>query len=461
MSALATLESLSLSSGEEQLEEVVKGETLVWRDVLPTLDAAAGEMALGDLLHGTCFSLHEAMSALQMFDPQMDAGMATATQPPPSLPPPDLPLRAFVALADEMLCGEVAWYAGLPLVQTVFRLDWLHATREPCDARLRALMLSAVRSAAAVRALVLRADVSDEEDFAPSSFGIDLREDAEKLLAEEEERLAALLGPRGEGGGGEAAGGGNGDSGGDGGGGGGGGGNGGGGASARLLGSAPQRKVDALLAQLQPAFSIGAVTDLDGLFRWYALLAGGTDERCSLGLRPPLGPCVWEAFVTLSGLPRDTSRELSKLEPCAERLGQLAQAAPLQELADDLDGQLQRAGLLQPGVQPYGIWVLVQTLQTAAGVQATGVAAAAASGKKEKPGKKKNRGAEKGPQRPPVLLCLATREARVSVANSVLVASALKAPPPAGSRVATFSFATHPHFPLVKLEAAKPPAGGA
>ena len=154
MSALEAIESLSLSSGEEQLEEVVKGETLVWRDVLPTLDAAAGEMALGDLLHGTCFSLHEAMSALQMFDPQMDAGMATATQPPPSLPPPDLPLRAFVALADEMLCGEVAWYAGLPLVQTVFRLDWLHATREPCDARLRALMLSAVRSAAAVRALL-------------------------------------------------------------------------------------------------------------------------------------------------------------------------------------------------------------------------------------------------------------------------------------------------------------------
>jgi len=35
---------------------------------------------------------------------------------------------------------------------------------------------------------------------------------------------------------------------------------------------------------------------------------------------------VWEAFVTLSGLPRDTSREMSKLEPCAERLGQLAQA---------------------------------------------------------------------------------------------------------------------------------------
>ena len=38
--------------------------------------------------------------------------------------------------------------------------------------------------------------------------------------------------------------------------------------------------------------------------------------------------------------------------------------APLQDLADDLDGQLQRAGLLQPGVQPYGISVLVQTLQT-------------------------------------------------------------------------------------------------
>ena len=30
--------------------------------------------------------------------------------------------------------------------------------------------------------------------------------------------------------------------------------------------------------------------------------------------------------MTLSGLPRETHRELSKLEPCAERLGQLAQA---------------------------------------------------------------------------------------------------------------------------------------
>ena len=39
---------------------------------------------------------------------------------------------------------------------------------------------------------MLRADVSDEEDFAPSSFGIDLREDvaageAEQLPEEEEE----------------------------------------------------------------------------------------------------------------------------------------------------------------------------------------------------------------------------------------------------------------------------------
>ena len=61
-----------------------------------------------------------------MMDAQMDAGMASAQLPPPIPPPNHLPLPHLIALLDEVVCGEVAWYSGLPLVQTLFRLDWMH-----------------------------------------------------------------------------------------------------------------------------------------------------------------------------------------------------------------------------------------------------------------------------------------------------------------------------------------------
>lgn len=50
-----------------------------------------------------------------------------------------------------------------------------------------------------------------------------------------------------------------------------------------------------------------------------------------------------------------------------------------------------------------------------------------------------------------------TALARVAVANSVMLASALTPPPAEGSRRATFDFGTHKCFPIVKLVEAKPP----
>jgi len=198
----SALALLSLS-GDGLLDEELDGLPMQWRDALASIDAAADAMKLGDLLHGQCFSMHDAMSALEMMDPQMDAGMATADQPPPPPPPAALELTEFVAIVDEMLRGEVAWYSGLPLVQTVFRLDWLHATREPCDERLGAVMMGAVRSAAAVRALIMRNAISEEEDFSSSSSGVDLRDDVQdadvlkRLVVEEEAAAGALSAAKG------------------------------------------------------------------------------------------------------------------------------------------------------------------------------------------------------------------------------------------------------------------------
>ena len=42
----------------------------------------------------------------------------------------------------------------------------------------------------------------------------------------------------------------------------------------------------------------------------------------------------------------------------------LCEWAPLQDLVDGLDMQLQHAGYLEAGVAPFGMWVLAETLST-------------------------------------------------------------------------------------------------
>ena len=94
------------------LEEDLDGRPTRWLDVLPLIDQAAERLKLGDLLSGQCFSLHDAMSALELMDPQMDTGLAppaddevVAAEPPKQMRPADL-----VGLLDELLCSEFGWY---------------------------------------------------------------------------------------------------------------------------------------------------------------------------------------------------------------------------------------------------------------------------------------------------------------------------------------------------------------
>ena len=59
-------------------ESFLPNHLMVWKNILPSLDAAAAELSLGDLLHLEHFSLHESMSALEMMDAQMDSGLAAS-----------------------------------------------------------------------------------------------------------------------------------------------------------------------------------------------------------------------------------------------------------------------------------------------------------------------------------------------------------------------------------------------
>ena len=106
------LEKLSLESISDTILEDFDGEQTTWRNVLPLIDATAEQMKLGDLLHSENFSLHDSMSALEMMDPQMDAGMKTADLPQPSPPPLPLPPADYIGVVDEVRLADETYVSG-------------------------------------------------------------------------------------------------------------------------------------------------------------------------------------------------------------------------------------------------------------------------------------------------------------------------------------------------------------
>ena len=51
-----------------------------WQEVTPSFLPACSQLELGELLHDEMFGLFEAMSAIEMMDPKMDAGMVCNRQ---------------------------------------------------------------------------------------------------------------------------------------------------------------------------------------------------------------------------------------------------------------------------------------------------------------------------------------------------------------------------------------------
>ena len=95
-------------------------------DVQPFLQQVCDGMAVGELLCGDTFNLHDAMIAIEIGDPKMDVGLrrgdarSAAQLIADGLAPVTLSLQQQVAVADRLLCMEATWHAGIMLSQTVF-----------------------------------------------------------------------------------------------------------------------------------------------------------------------------------------------------------------------------------------------------------------------------------------------------------------------------------------------------
>jgi len=91
--------------------------------IAPLLAAACEQLGVGEMVQSSTFSLFDAMSAVEVGNPKMDAGarpqvarVALAERPLPL----DLSKAQLLSWMDHLLCLEATWHVGGALAQTVY-----------------------------------------------------------------------------------------------------------------------------------------------------------------------------------------------------------------------------------------------------------------------------------------------------------------------------------------------------
>ncbi|KAJ4436505.1 hypothetical protein ANN_16536 [Periplaneta americana] len=162
-------------------------------------------LELGELLHDELFGLFEAMSAIEMMDPKMDAGMLCnrgnkaalnfdQAVEAGTLKLQDLSLAEEIGIIDSTLSCLVSWLEGHSLAQTVFTNLYLHKPHHIEDRIMKAFSISIFKIVDVIKDFVNRALVFEEEDFQPMVYGYRLVPDVSEprtmgMLKEVEEEL--------------------------------------------------------------------------------------------------------------------------------------------------------------------------------------------------------------------------------------------------------------------------------
>ena len=97
-----------------------------WCNAQSVLHEITDQLQHGQMFHAEHFSLFEAMSAVEIGDPKMDAGLDTAAAPTPDelidrgLAPLNLSTSQLVACLDHLAAMQASWHSGNSIAQTVF-----------------------------------------------------------------------------------------------------------------------------------------------------------------------------------------------------------------------------------------------------------------------------------------------------------------------------------------------------
>lgn len=125
------------SGWELNVPEKMEKSSTSWVDITQDFEDACRELKLGELLHDKLFGLFEAMSAIEMMDPKMDAGMIgnqvnrkvlnfEQAVKDGTIKIKDLSLPELIGIMDTCFCCLITWLEGHSLAQTVFTCLYIH-----------------------------------------------------------------------------------------------------------------------------------------------------------------------------------------------------------------------------------------------------------------------------------------------------------------------------------------------
>uniref|UniRef100_H2ZHX8 N-alpha-acetyltransferase 35, NatC auxiliary subunit n=2 Tax=Ciona savignyi TaxID=51511 RepID=H2ZHX8_CIOSA len=153
-----------------------------WSNITVAFTQACEGLKLGELVHESNFGLYEAMSAIEMMDPKMDAGMAggrSKRQVPSfkerisdeSIKLKDFELCELISIMDTCQTCILSWLEGQSLAQTVFTCLFLHEPDLIEDRVLRAYCIAVLKLCDLIKEKIFTANVFEEEDFQTLTYG--------------------------------------------------------------------------------------------------------------------------------------------------------------------------------------------------------------------------------------------------------------------------------------------------
>lgn len=133
-------------------------------------------------MHDDLFGLFDAMSAIEMMDPKMDAGMLcnrgsnkpyTFSQAASNgiIKLDDLTPAEIIGIIDSTYACIVSWLEGHSLAQTVFTNLYLHQPDQIVDKTLKTFCYAVYKIIEEIRECIIKASVYEEEDFQSVMYG--------------------------------------------------------------------------------------------------------------------------------------------------------------------------------------------------------------------------------------------------------------------------------------------------
>ncbi|KAK9510388.1 hypothetical protein O3M35_005183 [Rhynocoris fuscipes] len=163
----------------------VNTEPRIWCEITNEFFTAIKQLKLGELVHDDTFGLFDAMSAIEIMDPKMDAGMYCnkigRSLEGNILKQKDIPVAEQIGIVDETWACFIAWLDGQTLVQTVFTNLYLNNPHLIIDKPLKSFCIAIYKFIDIIKNFVAEGLLFEEEDFQPLEYEYKLYPDVTEI----------------------------------------------------------------------------------------------------------------------------------------------------------------------------------------------------------------------------------------------------------------------------------------